>query len=236
MDLTTIAPATTSDPTARGPPGPLFHQHCGSTSGAALDRHVHQHRQTTGNIGDGRYRSRPSFTALAHPSNLVLTHTCTVGAGLVLSVSLSWDSGARVGADLSGRAQQGADPTPVPVDLQRRTSTRRTGGADALRISMAQLSEPGAANTSVRTAHATASDAPGHCSLKERPTLLGGRLALSAANPQALACNIFRILKRPLPRIQMCYHGLEEYLGVLRQLEVAVEVIKSGLPSLVGNQ
>ncbi|MCY1188551.1 hypothetical protein D9M73_296750 [compost metagenome] len=37
-------------------------------------------------------------------------------------------------------------------------------------------------------------------------------------------------------RIQMCHHGLEECFGVLRQLEVAVAVITSGLPSLVGNQ
>ncbi|MGX0137498.1 hypothetical protein, partial [Cupriavidus metallidurans] len=30
---------------------------------------------TARNIGDGRCRSRPSITVLAHPSNLVLTHS-----------------------------------------------------------------------------------------------------------------------------------------------------------------
>jgi hypothetical protein len=40
----------------------------------AIDRHVHQRCPTARNIGDGRCRSRPSITVLAHPSNLVLTH------------------------------------------------------------------------------------------------------------------------------------------------------------------
>ncbi|MGX0939605.1 hypothetical protein ACUXQ2_005701, partial [Cupriavidus metallidurans] len=37
---------------------------------------------TARNIGDGRCRSRPSITVLAHPSNLVLTHNPSVLAEL----------------------------------------------------------------------------------------------------------------------------------------------------------
>lgn len=69
-----ISQITTSDPVTR-PAGPLV------TSvpllrirSTAIDRHVHQRCPTARNIGDGRCRSRPSITVLAHPSNLVLTH------------------------------------------------------------------------------------------------------------------------------------------------------------------
>ncbi|WP_455287436.1 non-homologous end-joining DNA ligase [Cupriavidus necator] len=71
-----IAPSatSTSDPITRGPSGPLFHQHCAAHPEPPLDRHVHQYRPVTADIGDGRCRSRPSITVLACPSNLVLTH------------------------------------------------------------------------------------------------------------------------------------------------------------------